>query len=282
MPETSIQRTACCTSSPRYKEHTLADTTFVDGSTLTAAAWFNDSNTLVYAVLSSVAGTNTVTAGGPSSMTAYASGQRFWFIPAVTNTGATTINITPSGGSALGAKNIFNRGVACVGGELRANVPAMITYDGTQFNLMNPQVVKGTATNDAAATGLVGEYVESVVSAVSFPTSTEYGDLTSISLTAGDWDVSLVALSDANGATVTSWAIGISTTTGNATTGLVGGSNWLVAVNPPVAGSYNAAESIPNYRMSLSGTTTVYAKFSGDYSVATPNGSGRLSARRVR
>jgi hypothetical protein len=59
-------------------------------------------------------------------------------VPAVTNTGATTIAIT--GASALAARNIFCGGAACVGGELRAGVPVQIYDDGTQFNIIGPYV----------------------------------------------------------------------------------------------------------------------------------------------
>ena len=114
----------------------MTTTAFVDGSTLSAAAWANDTDTLTYNRLTTPAGTNTVTATGPASMTAYAAGQIFTFIPANTNTGATTLNITPSGGSALGAKNIFATNAACVGGEIRQNVPVMVWYDGTQFQII--------------------------------------------------------------------------------------------------------------------------------------------------
>ena len=114
----------------------MATTAFVDGSTLSAAAWANDTDTLVYGRLTSIVGTNTITAAGPASMTAYAAGQRWWFVPANTITGATTINITPSGGSALGARNIFANGIACVGGEMVANVPVHLFDDGTQLNII--------------------------------------------------------------------------------------------------------------------------------------------------
>lgn len=69
-------------------------------------------------------------------MTAYALGQWFTFIPAATNTGAATLNITPSGASALGAKNIYQSGNPLTGGEIIANVPAYVYYDGTQFNII--------------------------------------------------------------------------------------------------------------------------------------------------
>ena len=81
--------------------------------------------------LTSVAGTNTITATAAISMSAYASGQQFSFIPAASNTGATTINI-----NSLGAKNIFLNGAALVGYELRKNCPVMLLYDGTQFNII--------------------------------------------------------------------------------------------------------------------------------------------------
>ena len=88
-----------------------------------------------YFVLSSISGTNTVTAAAVSALSALATGQVFVWIPLNTNTGATTINITPSGGSALGAKNIFWNNAACVGSELRASIPLVMQYDGTQFQI---------------------------------------------------------------------------------------------------------------------------------------------------
>ena len=124
----------------------MTTTAFVDGSTLSAAAWANDVDTIIYGSLGSISGTNTITAAGPASMTAYASKQRFWFIPANTNTGATTINITPSGGSALGARNIFNNAAACVGGELVANVPIALIDDGTRLNIIGIEAAVQTFT----------------------------------------------------------------------------------------------------------------------------------------
>lgn len=110
----------------------MATTLFTDLVTLVAAAWLNDVDKAAYQTLSAVSGTNTIAATGPSSLTAYASGNSFEFTPAVTNTGPATINIT-----SIGAKNIFAGGAALVGGELPVGVPCRIKYDGTQFNLMD-------------------------------------------------------------------------------------------------------------------------------------------------
>lgn len=81
--------------------------------------------------LTSVSGTNTIAGTATPTPSAYAAGQAFEFIPAATNTGATTLNV-----SSLGAKNVYSNGAACVGGEITINVPVRVYYDGTQFNLI--------------------------------------------------------------------------------------------------------------------------------------------------
>lgn len=141
---------------------------------------------------------------------------------------------------------------------------------------------KGTSTNDNADAGDYGETSTSSQSTyTNFPTSAQYGDFLSLSLTAGDWLVSIVGSAKANGATVTGMDIGISTTSGNSATGLNLGEN-LVNLVYPVAGGSPSAASIPSYRMSLSATTTVYFKYSSTYSVATPQLTGRITAVRIR
>lgn len=111
------------------------------------AAWYGQAK--LNLALTGVAGTNTITAGGAAQIAAYATNQIFTFIPAATNTGATTMNITPSGGAALGAKNVFANGAACVGGELVISVPAWIHYDGTQFNILGPANAASQAQQEA-------------------------------------------------------------------------------------------------------------------------------------
>jgi len=96
------------------------------------------------AVLGTIAGTNTITAVASPVITAYASGQRFVFTPANTNSGATTINI-----DGLGAKNVYLRNAACTGGELVQNVPAEILYDGTQFQIVSTGALVTTTTTQA-------------------------------------------------------------------------------------------------------------------------------------
>lgn len=144
-------------------------------------------------------------------------------------------------------------------------------------------ILKGSSTNDSASAGNIGEYIESIPGSANFGASGVFSDYTSISLTAGDWDVSFLANGDpASVGTFTNFDIGISTTTGNSTTGLTSGSNRLTI------GATTASDTsgcIPVYRMSLASTTTVYAKMESVYSGGSGAPriiSGRLSARRVR
>lgn len=105
--------------------------------------------TIVY--LTTVAGTNTITASAALGMAAYVAGQTFCFIPANTNTGATTIQIN----GIAPAQNVFYNGAACVGGELVAAVPAQIIYDGTRFHVLNskqiPRVLQIVHATDAGS-----------------------------------------------------------------------------------------------------------------------------------
>lgn len=153
------------------------------------------------------------------------------------------------------------------------------TFDGQLIG-------KGTATNDDAAAGYIGEYIESVVSTLTnFPATTgNLGDATSISLTAGDWDVEfIVLLNESGGSLTTQMDVGISTTSGNSATGLTLGENrFRNGDNTVVISTTARTLGVPSYRMKFSGTTTVYGKLLGNYTVATPQFRCRLSARRAR
>jgi hypothetical protein len=100
------------------------------GSAATDSARLSQVQADTAKVLSSVSGTNTVTGALSPTLTAYAAGNTFRFVPANTNTGATTLNI-----DSVGAKSVFWNGAACVGGEIRQNIPVIVVYDGTQFNI---------------------------------------------------------------------------------------------------------------------------------------------------
>lgn len=140
--------------------------------------------------------------------------------------------------------------------------------------------ILGTMSNDNAQSGYVGEYAESIVNnALINNSSGAYDDQTSISLTAGDWEITLMCRLNTNGATVTDFNVGVSSTSGNSSAGLFSGSN-LYTVTTSVPNGQMAV--ISGFRMSLAATTTMYWKENLSYSAATPRMSGRLSARRMR
>lgn len=157
---------------------------------------------------------------------------------------------------------------------------------GTAFSTMtiNPGGgavnVRGTNTNDNATAGFYGQYVSSFTTFTNFPTTAQWGDLVSMTLTAGDWDVTGLLTARNNTSTGTNIQAGISTTSGNSSTGLVFGDNELGELYPTAA--VDSTVSVPGYRQSLSGTTIIYLKFFAGYTVGNPTAAGRLTARRVR
>lgn len=137
-----------------------------------------------------------------------------------------------------------------------------------------------TATNDNAAAGKLGEYTESIVltaSAVSLTTDTA-ANITSVSLTAGDWDVSGIVWSKfAGGATCTYAAAWVSSTSATIPTAPAGGFTQLQA--SIISNSTTATGVV---RFSLAGTTTVYLSTQMGFAVGTMAAYGILRARRVR
>ena len=131
----------------------------------------------------------------------------------------------------------------------------------------------GTTTNDNATAGQVGEYIENSASGIAITTGVAK-TVTSITLSAGDWDVF--------GTCGYAFAGTPSTVFGGAS--LV--DNTLGALNTIYACTTNAsagtqAFTIPSLRFSLSSSTVVYLVVNSGFT-STATASGRISARRVR
>jgi hypothetical protein len=122
--------------------------------------------------------------------------------------------------------------------------------------------------------------MSSITSVTNYPATGTWGDLTSISLTAGDWDIAAVTQQTTPGTMTGETRLGISVTSGNSATGLTTGYNRLTFPNATVAADSGA--SIPMYRLQLGSTTTVYLKFFTEYSTGTPKAVGTIIARRRR
>lgn len=149
--------------------------------------------------------------------------------------------------------------------------------------IINQPNIVGTTTNDNAATGSVGEYVEATVasgSAVALVTATAK-TVASISLTAGDWDVRGV-VQYVSGGTTTSTLLdaNISLTTNSSgtlgTTSLARYNSSNTGTNP----GYGI--QVGPHRISIASTTTVYLTALGNFATSTLSAYGQINARRVR
>lgn len=143
--------------------------------------------------------------------------------------------------------------------------------------------IKGTVTNNNAISGYVGEYLGATGTA-NATTSTQYGDLAILSLTAGDWNVCALANFDRNGATWSQAQIGIGTVAGNDSTGLTG-AETTVAME--WTNSSALIHSVPlvvaPVRVSLAANSTRYLKFRSTYTAGgPPSVAGVIKARRER
>ena len=130
----------------------------------------------------------------------------------------------------------------------------------------------GTATNDNAAAGIIGEWIESFVS-LSLTTATM--NITSIALTAGDWDLS--ACVNYNGSKANSrLTLGISlvSATFEGSYGKEKNMNLVSSTS-----SFGSAE-IPRLRKSLAAAATVYLV--GSLDVNADSVTAYFTARRSR
>jgi hypothetical protein len=144
---------------------------------------------------------------------------------------------------------------------------------------------QGTGTNDNAAAGQVGEYVSAEVlaaSAIPLTTGTA-ANVTSISLTAGDWDVRAAIGFNPNGATTISELVGAITTTSATVptppaSSVAGYSRLRLSFTTGAADSF----ALSTVRLSLASTSTVYLVAQSAFATNTQGAYGKLEARRAR
>jgi len=80
------------------------------------------------------AGADTITGTVTPTLTAYTTGQQFSFVAAGTNTTAVTLNI-----DGVGVKAVTRAGTtALAAGDILTGQVALVEYDGTQFQLLDP------------------------------------------------------------------------------------------------------------------------------------------------
>jgi hypothetical protein len=138
----------------------------------------------------------------------------------------------------------------------------------------------GTETNDDADPGFIGEFKDSGIVTTGVLTSGAQANITSIDLTAGDWEVfGYGGIVTGAGTNLTGLGVGssaVSATLGNDFFGAA----WAPFV--PGTGVF-FQNAIPTLRYSLAAAlATIYLVVFPIFTVAAPTGIGRISARRMR
>jgi hypothetical protein len=147
-----------------------------------------------------------------------------------------------------------------------------------------PGQTPGTNTNDNAAAGFVGEYVSSTVasgSAVALTTATAK-DVTTISLTPGDWDVSGVVQFANGAATPIAYLAGGVNDTANTLPGAETGRRADFNTANATNNALGVTMVIPSARFSLNATTTIRLIGYAQFASGTASAYGMIRARRVR
>lgn len=181
------------------------------------------------------------------------------------------------GTSAPATGNITATGTVTAASVAGAISATTIAASGTITPSQTNGIV-GTTTNNNANAGSVGEFISSVVpsgSAVAM-TNNVSANITTISLTAGDWDVwgtTNFTLS-ATGTSMGGW---INTVSATQPTSPNGASVTMTFSFSGVLGA-----SVGRTRISIASTTTVYLSGAVAFASGTCGGFGFLGARRVR
>lgn len=136
--------------------------------------------------------------------------------------------------------------------------------------------IVGTTTNNNANAGSVGEYLTVSATAVSLSSGVS-ANVCSLSVTAGDWDITgNMITTPAGSTTTTTAAAGLNTTTAALPAvpfyGQIGTAGAGIPSSPP----------IPTQRFTFSATTTVFLVANVQFAVSTMTGSCYIGARRRR
>jgi len=187
------------------------------------------------------------------------------------STGAVTINSS-------GGNNII-----ILAPSTQAIVTCILASGTTAASWSTTSAISGVTTNSSASAGQVGEYVSSTVlvaSQVSLTTNTA-ANVTSISLTAGDWGVGGCVVFYQAGPTTSSFQLAWTSST-SSTPPTLPNSGGLTQLTTTFSVGGVQVLAVPRQRFSLSGTTTIYLGGYATFGVSTCAAYGHINARRVR
>jgi hypothetical protein len=165
--------------------------------------------------------------------------------------------------------------------------PVLGVATATTINgsVIAPGAYTGTSTNDSAPTGGIGESITAAILPASPTTLTTATttNLTSVTLSAGDWDVEAVA-----------GFIPTSTTSITQLLATISNANNTVSIDPGLTGEFHTAANVMGVptlgitvntarsRLSISTSTTFFLNVFTAFTVSTLKAFGSIRARRVR
>lgn len=192
-------------------------------------------------------------------------------------TAATNTNTTQIATTAFVEVEFANPPAAGFGSTTRRPVLATTISATGSITPSTTNGIVGTTLADNANAGSVGEVISNSATGVA-QTSATLTNVTSVSLTAGDWDVSYTyAITPAGGTSTSNLNFGVTTTSaGQAPTNqrVIIPVSWAAGVGGELCGSV--------VRFNLSSTTTVYLTAAPTFSGSTATSGGSIIARRRR
>ncbi len=217
-------------------------------------------------------------------------GQQFAFVPANTNTGASTFTPAPAQSPVA---ITYRDGSALIGGEIVASQNATVEWAWNLANwvIVNPAFIKsatvyGTQTDDDAPAGFLGEYLfqEVLVGAEVPVTANTATDVAMLTLTEGDWMTSGNICVDPDVATtVTELGAYIGDTSATAPTAPNGGAyNSIIGIS--AVGANNFCMTTGERRVTVPNGTTqnIYLGTFVNFTGSTLSAYGFIWARRPR
>lgn len=277
--------------SPQFANNPVITGGSVDGAPVGATT----RSTGAFTSLSATSGLNSTAVGNTTPSTG-----AFTTLAA---SGVTTLsNGTSSSGSGSGAlvvtggvgvgNNLFAAGSVVAGGGLTGTIGAGTPNTGSFTTVLASGTITpsqtagivGTTTNNNANAGSVGEFISATVplgSPVALTTNVA-ANVTSISLTAGDWDVWANLGTVGTGTTTIQNIQGcVSVTSATIQTAPNGGAFIFNTIPQPTGGTSNVWP-VGTTRLSLSATTTVFLVTQVGFSASTLSAYGFIGARRRR
>jgi hypothetical protein len=190
---------------------------------------------------------------------------------------AVTANLYVGQAFGVGGTATLNSGVQIWNGATITS--GVLTAGSASFT---SATITGVTNASNAATGQVGEFISATISAASpvALTSQVATNITSISLSAGDWDIWGNVCSSVAGTTVTIWMYGaISTTSSTIPAQPNNGGSGLSGA---MAAGATSIVNVGRMRLNVSTTTVVYLVADMNFTTSTAAAIGFIGARRVR